>query len=368
MPGAHDFHSKIKNVFFGFNLALTFFYFFIMSYSFSRPLRQSIANFTGNTIIVITVYFFLFYFFYFVFIFPLRYLEGFIFENRLRDKKQEFQIWLKGLIQKEIRTFSLLLIGVQVIYFFLETNLGFWWVHMTVLSIVVLNAWDLLSNLVVPYYSRHQDLSDKRLYARIMKLFDGARLRVLRIFIYKDSKAKAVIVGLDDSRQLILSDAVLKYAPEEIEVLVALEIAKNQRGYIWKKTLIEAIGMLVIFFLVHFSFAPACDNFGLEFIFNIETLPVLLGLFFVYFVAIWFAVNYFKRQLNKENDLDALRLSRVPEAFVSLIIRDTQQGAQGKQAVSFFEEMFFSNSPVSRRIMLAQDYAQNMLFENMHKV
>lgn len=367
MPGIKGLNSKIKAIFFILNLAATFLFFFIMSYSFSRPLREMITKFTGNTIIVITVYFVLFYFFYFLFVFILRFLEGFVLANHLRDKKQKFKAWITILVQKEIITFVLLLVGVQVVYFFLETNMRVWWVHLAVLSIIALNVWDFLPNWVVPYYSRHRDLNDRALQDRIFKVAQRAGVRIVRILTYKDTKAKAVILGFKDLRQLILSDAVLDYAPEEIEVLVALELAKLRRRYVWKKAFIEAVGMFVIFFLVNFVFAPVCEKFGFAFIFDVETLPVVLGLFFVFFVVVWFLVNYFKRDILKEIDELALRFSKTPEAFVSLIIRETQQGGQVKNDAYFFEKMFCGQNPVSQRMMLAQDYAQDMLFEEMHK-
>ena len=367
MYGTPGFYSKIKNLLFLLNIALTILYFFIMSYSFSRPLRNTITSFTGNTIIVITLYFLFFYFLYFLFVFVLRYFEGFVLENRIKQKKQKFKSWLIKLIHKEIINFCLLLIGVQVVYFFLETSVNAWWVQIAVLAIFVRNAWEFLPNWIVPYYSRHKDLNDKQLQERLMKLAQKAGIRLLRILVYKDNKAKAVIFGLKDSRQLILSEAVLDYAPEEIEVLIAIEIAGLHTGYVWKKVLIEAIGMFVVFFLVNFSFAPVCVEFGLEFIFDVETLPVLLGLFFVIFVVIQFISNFFTRDMAKENDVYALRLSKAPEAFVSLIIRDSEQNIRGDQAIYFFEKLLCAQGAVSQRMMLAQDYAQDMLFEDMHR-
>ncbi len=367
MSGVTGFYSKKKNLLFVLNIAFTLLFFFIMSYSFSRPLRDSVTYFTGNTIIIITIYFLLFYFSYFLFIFALRYFEGFVLENRTKKRKQKFLIWLRRLIHKEIITFALLLIGVQVIYFFLETSVNAWWVPMAVLAILTRNAWELLPNWVVPYYSRHKDLDDRQLQDRLQRLAQRAGIRFSRILVYKDSRAKAVVFGLKGSRRLILSDAVLDYAVEEIEVLAAMEIAKLRKGYIWKKALIEAMGMFVTFFIVSIAFAPICKKFGFEFVFDIETLPVLLGLFFVVFVIVWFVLNYFKRDMAKENDAYTLRLSKAPEAFVSLIIRDSEQDIQGDQAVYFFEKMLCAEGPVSQRLMLAQDYAQDLLFEDTHR-
>ena len=367
MQGVPGFYSKIKNLFFILNIAFTLLFFFIMSYSFSNPLRETITYFTGNTIIVITIYFLLFYFFYFLFVFVLRYCEEFVLENRIKKRKQKFRSWLRGLIHKEIITFALLLVSVQVIYFFLETSVNAWWVPMAVLSILARNAWELLPNWVVPYYSRHNDLDDKQLHGRLQRLAERAGIRFSRILVYKDSRAKAVIFGLKGSRRLILSDAALVYAVEEIEVLVAMEIAGLCKGYIWKKALVEAMGMFVVFFLVSFAFAPACEKFGFEFIFDVETLPVLLMLFFVVFVVVWFILNYFKRDMAKENDAYTLRLSKAPEAFASLIIRDSEQDIQGDRAIYFFEKMLCAQIPVSQRLMLVQDYAQDMLFENPYR-
>ncbi|MCG2712845.1 MAG: M48 family metalloprotease [Candidatus Omnitrophica bacterium] len=367
MREVSGFYSKMKNLLFILNIAFTLVFLFVMSYSFSRLLREAITYFTGNTIIVITIYFLLFYLLYFLFIFVLKYIEGFVLENRIKQRKQKFQSWLRRLINKEIITFSFLLVGVQVIYFFLETSVNAWWVPMAVLSIIALNAWELLPNWVIPYYSRHKDLDNRQLQERLLGLTQRAGIRFSRILVYEDSRAKAVIFGFKNSMRLILSNAVLDYAFEEIEVLVAMEIAKLHKGYIWKKALIEAMGMFVTFFLVSFAFFPACEKFGMEFIFDVETLPVLLGVFFVVFTVVWFSLNYFKRDMDKENDVYTLRLSKAPEAFVSLIIRETQANIQKDRAIYFFEKMLCAETQVSQRLMLAQDYAQNMLFEDTHR-
>jgi len=367
MQSESDFYPKIKKLLFILNIAFTLLFFFIMSYSFSRPLRDLVNRFTGNTIIVITIYFLLFYFFYFLFVFVLRYFEGFVLANRIKKKKQKFQSWLRGRINKEIVTFALLLVGVQVVYFFLETSVDAWWVPMAVLFILARNAWELLPNWLIPYYSRHRDLDDRQLKDRLLRLGQRAEIRFSRILVYKDNKPKAAVLGLKDSRRLILSDAVLDYAVEEIEVLAAMEIAKLRKGYIWKKALIEALGMFITFFLVSFANKPLCEKFGFEFIFDVETLPVLLGLFFIIFSVVWSILNYFKRELAKENDVYTLHLSKAPEAFVSLIIRDSEQDIQGDRTVSYFEKMLCAEGSVSQRLMLAQDYAQNMLFEDSHR-
>ncbi len=367
MQGMFNSYSKIKNLFFVLNGVFTLLFFFIMSYSFSRSLRELVNRFTGNTIIVITIYFLLFYFFYFLFIFALRYFEGFVLENRMNHKKQKFRKWLRGLINKEIITFVFLLIGVQVVYFFLETKLDTWWVSMAVLSIFALNAGQLLSEWLVPYYSRHKDLDDRQLQARLNKLAERAGMEFSRILVYKDSRAKAVVFGVKRSRTLLLSNILLDYAVEEIDVLVAMEIAKLRNGYVWKKVLMEATGMFVAYFIIGFAFAPICEKFGFEFIFDVETLPVLLGLFSIVSLAVWGILNHFKRDMEREKDEYVLRLSKAPEAFVSLIVRDSQQNIKGNKGGDFFKKFFSSQIPVPQRIMLAQDFAQDMLFESSHR-
>ena len=262
MQGISRFYSKIKGLLFVLNIAFTMLFLFVMSYSFSRLLRDAVTFLTGNTIIVITIYFVLFYFFYFLFIFILRYLEGFVLENHIKNKKQKFKKWFKRLLAKELINFVLLLIGVQVVYFFLETSVNAWWIPMSVLAVMARNIWEFLPSWIVPYYSRHKDLDNRSLQDRLHKLAQKAGIRFVRIVTYKDSKARVVIVGLKNSLRLILSEEVLNYATEEAEVLVAMEIAKLRNGYTWKKTAMEAAGMFITFFIVSIIFAPACEKFG----------------------------------------------------------------------------------------------------------
>ena len=108
---------------------------------------------------------------------------------------------------------------------------------------------------------------------------------------------------------------------------------------------------------------PAIEKFGFEFVFDVETLPVLLGLLFIGFVTIQFIINSFKRKIEREIDILTLKLSQSPDAFISLLVRRSQDMIDNLHPVYFFKRMLKFEPSLTSRMILAQDYAQNLRYE-----
>src|SRR4029078_8119434 len=82
--------------------------------------------------------------------------------------------------------------------------------------------------------------------ARLLALADRAGARVLGAYEWglggKTRKANAALAGLGATRRILVSDTMLaQYSDDEIEVVLAHEIAHHVHGDIWKGMLFESV-------------------------------------------------------------------------------------------------------------------------------
>jgi STE24 endopeptidase len=346
-------HNK-KIIYFIVNALIAGLFVFIMAFGFSRPLRDFINLFTGNTIILITIYFFLFYTLYFVFSFPFKYYQGLEY-----IKANNFMDWARGLIKKEMSAFFILFFLVQVIYFFLETDVGWWWLPVAILCIIARYCLELAPKYLAPLFLPATALDPSDFKQRLVELVVRADIKVTNVFFVANAKAEVAILNQGPGCKLMLSDKIRQYAHEEVEILVARETAYHYKGFLYRKLIIEALITLLSFFIVNISFKPVADYFGFEFLFDIETLPVLLGLFFIVFLLMSFIQNSYFRSMDKQADIYALEMTQAPDAFISLLIRQ-QENRNKRDIDDFINQVLNGNISEASRMSLAQDYAQEI--------
>ncbi len=344
------FNLNKKTIFFALDIVVAVLYLFIMAYSFSRPLRDTVNLLTGNSIIVITLYFSLFYALYFISSLPLKYFKDIDY-----IKTHNFIDWLKIVFQKEISAFFAMFFVIQIIYFFLETDVVWWWLVVAFLCIAFRFIVELAPKYLSPLFFKPTALDTSELKRRLIELVGRANIKINNVFSLVHAQAEVVICA----GKLMLSDKIMDYAPEEIEIIVARETAAHYYGHTKLRLIVEALVMLLSFFIVNVAFKPLAGYFGFEFIFDIETLPVLIGLFFVSFLLMSFVQNYYFRSMDRQADVYALKMAKSPDAFISLLFR--QQEKDANQTIDYFiSQILTGRISDARRIALAQDYAQGM--------
>lgn len=162
---------------------------------------------------------------------PLDYLSGYRLAHRVGLSTETLAGWLldraKGLL-------LLLLIGCPAAGALVAVMArwpGDWWWIASALGILLGGALALVGPvLLAPLFFRFKPLADPHLRERLEGLLarTGARVRggVWEMDLSRKSRAaNAALVGWGPSRRVVLSDTLLEYAPEEIEAVLAHEIA-----------------------------------------------------------------------------------------------------------------------------------------------
>jgi Zn-dependent protease with chaperone function len=325
-----------------------------MAYSFSRPLRDFVSAITGNSIIIITIYFSFFYLFYFAFSFLLKYVQ-----NLENIKTVGFKIWFDKLVIKEIKIFFALYFIIQIVYFFLEGDVFWWWLPVAFMCLIARFGLEYGGKYATALYLKPDPMGSSELKNRLIEICGRAKVRITDVFYQQGLKGDVVILGFGPRRRLMLNKELADYAHEEIEIIVARETAYLAEGFLLNKIIVQSVAMLFAFFIVNIALRPAAVFFGFEFIFDIETLPVLVGLFFIAFVIMSFVQNYFFFQMERQVDRYALETTQSPDAFISLLIRNKKEETK-INVDNFVSRLLYGQLSEIERMNMAQDYAQEL--------
>src|SRR5204862_7890026 len=93
----------------------------------------------------------------------------------------------------------------------------------------------------------------------------------------KTKKANAALAGIGATRRILVSDTMLAdYSDDEIEVVLAHEMAHHVHGDIWKGILFESALILAGFYLAGWCLHRLAGPAGLRGVDDVAGLPLLL--------------------------------------------------------------------------------------------
>ena len=135
--------------------------------------------------------------------------------------------------------------------------------------------------LVLPIFYKTTPLHDEALVRRLLDLCRRAGLAALGVFRFalgaETRKANAALAGLGATRRVLLSDTLLaEFSPEEIEGVLAHELAHHRHHHITKLLVISAIGSWVACLLTDAAARRWIGPLGLSSLSDIAGFPALM--------------------------------------------------------------------------------------------
>ena len=130
-----------------------------------------------------------------------------------------------------------------------------WWLSAgVVFALLIVGLTNLAPVLLLPLFYSVKPLDRDALRARLLALAERAGARVLGAYEWglgeKTKKANAALAGLGGTRRILVSDTMLaEYSDDEIEVVLAHEIAHHVHGDIWKGIAFESALIVAGFYL-----------------------------------------------------------------------------------------------------------------------
>ncbi|HEV8676865.1 MAG TPA: M48 family metalloprotease [Methylomirabilota bacterium] len=297
---------------------------------------------------------------------PLDLLRGYILPRRAGLLDQSLGGWLADKAKALVLGGALGLGAVELIYGLLAWSPDWWWLWsaagLAAASVVLTAAVPVW---IVPLFYRLTPLQDPELRERLLALAARAGVLAAEVavadFSRKGRTANAAVVGLGRTRRILVSDTLLSsFPPEEIEVVLAHELAHHARGHLRQALSLQGVLLLVVFAAAHAALALAGAPLGLTGMADPAGLPLLgliltaLGLLATPVAAAW------SRRLEREADAAALDVTRAPGAFVAAMERLGRLNLAERRPNRLKELLFATHPSLEQRIARARAAAERL--------
>jgi STE24 endopeptidase len=323
-------------------------------------LQGWISRISSSQPIVIFLYIFTSYILYSFISFPLALYRSYIVEHQFGLSSEKFSSWLKDLVKAEALSIALFALLIETFYFFLRHYpAGWWWmsaIFWIFLSIVIARIFPVV---IIPLFFKYKSVEDEALKKRVMELSGKMGVKVLDVyeidFSKKSTKANAALVGLGRSKRVIFTDTLLgKYAPEEIEAVLAHEFAHHRLNHLAKLVVLSASATLATFYIFSRIGPSIFSRFDIA-VYDIAGLAVWLFLFMAFQIILTPIQNFVSRRMEKNADLQALKYTGNKNAFISMLEKLGEQNLSERKPSVLAKILFYDHPPMEERIALARE-------------
>ncbi len=354
-------YNRVKRVLFLVELGAGLLYLLILLFSgLSFFLARSLESAVGNIWLEIPLYLLVVGLAYDLLTAPLALYSGFIVEHKYEQSTQSFGAWIWDQFKSKAVGYVIGIPLIEALYWLLRSYPQTWWVIATVMFVVVAVIMANLAPLVLmPLFYKFVPLRDEELKRRLIELCERVNTKVRGVYEMDMSRktraANAALVGLGNTRRIVLGDTLLeRYEPDEIEAVLAHELGHHKNWDLWKgmffQTAISALGFYVAFL----ALGRLAEYFGFRSPSDLAGFPLLA--LTIAGVSLLFlpASNAFSRRLERRADEFALRQTNNPRAFVSMMRKLGRQNLSEFDPNPFIEFVLFSHPSIGKRINKAR--------------
>jgi len=293
---------------------------------------------------------------------PLNFYGSFILEHRFALSVQRIPDWLIDQLKAGILVYSIALVLAVIFYYTVSHFASFWWLVIAAFWIFfsVIFA-HLFPVVVIPFFFKYRLLSDEVLKTRIMNLSSKMQVRILDCFEIdfskKTLKANAAFTGFGASKRVILADTLKdRYTYDEIEVILAHEFAHYRLRHLARLMAVDSFLILLLFYIIFVTQGYFLGLFKIPALSDIASLPLVLLYFVVFETVTRPLTNFISRVFEREADREALRVTGLRQAFISMMEKLASQNLADRNPHPLIKLLFFNHPPVDERISMARSY------------
>jgi len=295
--------------------------------------------------------------------FPLQVYSGFVLPHRYGLATQSFKAWAVDVVKATLLGGALGLVMLEVMYALLRATPSWWWLWtagvMLLFTVVLAN---LAPVLIFPLFYKFTPVTDEALVARLKALAERAGARVRGVYRFdmssKTRAANAAVVGLGNTRRIILGDTLLTgFTGDEIETVLAHELGHHVHGDVGKGVALSTALTLGGLYLASLALASGAAALGLVGIADVAGLPLLGLVMGAYGLLTMPLENSWSRWRETMADAYALATTQKPRAFASAMTRLANQNLGEVAPPRWVEIALMSHPAIARRIALARDFA-----------
>jgi STE24 endopeptidase len=287
--------------------------------------------------------------------FPFTFYRTYVIERKYGVSSEPVRTWLRDHAKALMLGLALAEAAAGGVYWSMWMAGPAWWLLAAALFAVAGMVLARAAPVVLlPLFYRFKPLERETLRARLIDLSRRARVPVLGAFEWglgeKTSRANAALVGAGGTRRILVSDTLLKsYSDDEIEVILAHEIAHHVHHDMWSalglETLVVAASLAAAqVALVRSGYRPG----------DVAALPTIAMTAGVVSLLLAPLGNAWSRHNERRADRFALDLTQRPAAFVSAMRRLGAQNLAEERPSTAALWFFHSHPTIDERIAAAK--------------
>jgi STE24 endopeptidase len=336
----------------------------LLAAGWSHELRNWALGLAGNPVAALVLYLLALVGLTQILSFPLDLWSGYLLEHQFNLSNERFRGWLKDWFKGLALSLALGLAATELIYWTLRRWPNTWWLACAAafVAFFILLA-QLAPVLLFPLFFKLEPLRDEELRRRLLQLCERVGARVRSVWLWKLSekskKANAALMGWGRTRRIVLADTLLeKHAPDEVEVVLAHELAHHVHHDIWKGIALQTALTVAAFYAVHRALLAWSEPLGFSGPADFANLPLLLLVSAGLSLVALPAANAFSRHLERKADAFALRTTGNRQAFVGAMEKLAEQNLSQRRPHPWIEFIFHSHPSLEKRIAFAHRWPE----------
>jgi STE24 endopeptidase len=295
-------------------------------------------------------------------ILPVAYASEVVHERRYGRTLVTVVRWLRAYLWRALALAVLLAGAAVVVQVAASWNPAAWWVSASaVLAAAVVAGAALLPALTARSAAELAPIRHADLAARLTALAARAGAGSVPVLEWKAGSrpggATALLAGIGPARRILVTDTVLDtHADDEVEVIVAHELAHHRRGDAWWTAALTAGALTLELYVAAHVLPVAAGVFALTGPADIAALPLIALVCGLVAAALMPIANVVSRAQERRADRDALNWTRNPNALVRALKRLSAEHLV-EERPSLLAGMLFHRHPgVSERIAAAEQW------------
>jgi STE24 endopeptidase len=297
--------------------------------------------------------------------FPFSLFREWTLERRYELDRIPFAVWLRTHIKSGLVGFAIVLGAVAIVLLSVAFSPAWWW------AVAACGLWigqvmlTTIMPLLLAMFARMVPLQRPALSARLDRLAARAGTRAaLRVYQWgsgaEDSRrAHAALVGFGRTRRVLLSDSLIAAcADDEIEVVVAHELAHHVHGDLWKHALGRWVLLVAAFALTQVLLAQLGPAFALRGPADPAAWPLMTLILGAVFVLTSPLTLAWSRRDERRADRYALTLTGNADALLSVLRRLAALNLAEERPSRVAEVFFASHPSFPERVAAIRHWAQ----------
>lgn len=294
---------------------------------------------------------------------PFDYAGDFWLEHRYGLSNLTFAGWVKDEIKGLLVGGVLGILALEFLYWALRAWPHYWWVVTgTVFAAFFVVMANLAPVLILPIFFKLTPLANPSLEARLRRLAESAGTRVRGVYEWKlgekTKKANAALIGLGNTRRILLADTLLEgFSEDEIEAVLAHELGHHVHADIWRGLAVQTAATFLGLYVVSVALTRWSTALGFHGPSDFANLPLLILVTLIVSLLLLPAVNGFSRRMERAADAYAVRSIEEPSVFVSGLERLATLNLAERRPHPLIEFLFHSHPSIESRIEFIRSFS-----------